>query len=166
MKLSTLIDLLNLQPHPEGGYFCETYRAAEVIPATGLPERYQAARAMSTAIYFLLTGDTFSAFHRLQSDEIWHFYGGTAIQAHLLHPDGRYEAFLIGSDLTAGHYPQAVFPAGCWFAARVTATDGYGLVGCTVAPGFDFADFELADRDRLTSTFPQHAALIASLTRV
>lgn len=165
MTADDLIRTLRLLPHPEGGYYRETYRCAEMIPAAALPGRYQGARAMSTAIYFMLTGENFSAFHRLHSDELWHFHAGRAIEAHMIHPGGRHECITVGCDIPGGELPQVVFPAGCWFAARMKDRKGFGLVGCTVAPGFDFADFELARRDELTGLFPAHAALINEFTR-
>ncbi len=165
MTAEELVCKLKLVPHPEGGYYRETYRSAELIPAGALPARYQGARPASTAIYFMLTGENFSAFHRLQSDELWHFHAGDAIEAHILHPDGRHEHIVIGPDIAHHDVPQVLFPAGCWFGARMKNRQGFGLVGCTVAPGFDFADFELACRDELTSLFPAHAGLITSLTR-
>lgn len=166
MKYQTLIETLALQPHPEGGYFRELYRAADTIPAQSLSPDYGGARSISTAIYFLLPGNTFSAFHRLRSDEIWHFYLGDTINLHLIHPDGRHECMRVGQDLLRGEQLQAVIPAGSWFAARVENTDGWALIGCTVAPGFDFADFELARRADLLARFPQHDKLIASFTRM
>ncbi|MEM6646261.1 MAG: cupin domain-containing protein [Bacteroidota bacterium] len=154
------IGALGLQPHPEGGHFAETYRAAESIPAAALPERYRGVRSFCTQIYFLLEHASFSAFHRLTSDEAWHFYHGSPVDLHLIHPDGRSEQRRLGE----GAF-QTVVPAGAWFGATVHQPGSYTLVGCTVAPGFDFADFELADRATLQARFPQHAALIARLTR-
>ncbi len=165
MNAEAMISALLLAPHPEGGYFRETYRAAEHIPAQALASGYGGVRSVSTAIYFMLTADTFSAFHRLRSDEIWHFYDGEPIRAELIHPDGRHERIMVGRDVAAGEVPQVVFPAGCWFGARMAHARGFGLIGCTVAPGFDFRDFELARRDELIDLFPMHAELITSLTR-
>lgn len=165
MTAEDLVRKLDLLPHPEGGYYRETYRSAETIPAGALPARYQGPRAVSTAIYFMLTGENFSAFHRLQSDELWHFHAGDAVETHIIHPDGRHDCIVTGPDIPGGDVPQVLFPAGCWFAARVKNRTGFGLVGCTVAPGFDFADFELARRDELIALFPSHAGLITTLTR-
>ncbi len=156
---------LDLQPHPEGGYFRETYRSGEKVAGSGLPARYGGERAVSTGIYFLLTGDTFSAFHRLRSDEIWHFYAGDPVRVHLLHGNHQHEEVVVGPQLERGQTFQLVIPAGCWFAARVEKPDGFTLVGCTVAPGFDFADFELAEREQLAAAHPAHRELIASFTR-
>lgn len=140
------IQELGLQPHPEGGWFRETYRAAGMTNG----------RNHSTAIYFLLEGGQFSALHRIRSDEVWHFYDGDPLEIHQL---GR-DVIPLGPD-----HPQAVVPAGTWFGARLRDGRGFALVGCTVAPGFDFADFELARRSDLLSQFPAHRDIILSLTR-
>ena len=160
MSYQRWIDELRLQPHPEGGWFRETYRAAEAVPAGALPPRFAGPRVFSTSIYFLLPAGAFSAFHRIRSDEVWHFHDGDALELHLLHPDGHHEVRPVGP----GAF-QAVAPAGCWFGARVAAGGRYALVGCTVAPGFDFADFELARRGDLLSQFPARADIIRTLTR-
>ena len=123
------------------------------------------ARPVSTAIYFLLEGDNFSAFHRLQSDELWHFYAGAALTVHVIEAEGRYSAFQLGNDPEAGEVLQAVVKAGCWFASEVTDGKSFALVGCTVAPGFDFEDFELAKRAELVRNYPQHRKIIEKLTR-
>lgn len=159
------IETLRLQPHPEGGYFAETYRAAEQVAAPDLPARYGGDRSFSTAIYFLLEAGQFSAFHRIKSDEVWHFYDGGPLEVYVLHADKRMETLRLGRDLGHGERPQAVVPAGCWFASRPAPGTPYALVGCTVAPGFDFADFELATADQLAGAYPAHAALIRSLCR-
>jgi uncharacterized protein len=160
-----LIAQLNLLAHPEGGYFRQTYRSTAEIPGYALPECYQGNRAISTAIYYLLAGDAFSAFHRICSDEIWHFYLGSRVEIHLIDRDGEYSCIYLGSDLPSGEVFQAVVPGGSWFGARLTKDAAYCLVGCTVAPGFEFADFELADRDALIAEYPQHAKIIHQLTR-
>ena len=156
---------LGLQPHPEGGYFRETYRAAEQIPARGLPARFGGPRAFATAIHFLLRSGDFSAFHRLHSDEIWHFYAGAGLTLYIIDRRGRLTAPLLGRNAAHGEHPQIVLPARCWFAARVARPRTYTLVGCTVAPGFDFHDFEIADRDGLIRQFPRHRRVIRELTR-
>ena len=170
MRMTTApywIDHLNLQPHPEGGYFAEVYRAAEDIPASALPDRYTGPRSFGTSIYFLLDEQRFSAFHRIQSDEGWHYYtGNSPIWLYVLAPDGRLTEHVLGPDPEAGQVFQVVVPARHWFAAHVADEAGaFGLVGCTVQPGFDFADFELAERTTLQAECPAHAALIARLTR-
>jgi len=163
-QISRWIEELGLQPHPEGGWYKEVYRSSEQIGAAGLPERFGGARSFSTSIYFLLAGDNFSAFHRIKSDELWHFYAGDGLTIHTIAANGEYEAIKLGNRPEAGESFQAVVPAGRWFASEAKG-GSYGLVGCTVAPGFDFADFELAERDRLTAEFPQHRDLIERLTR-
>ncbi len=161
------IERLDLRPHPEGGYFRETYRASEQVAADALPARFEGARAFGTAIYFLLTRDAFSAFHRIRSDEIWHFYAGDPITLAILDADGkgRLATQSLGRDPARGEFPQAVIPAGAWFAAEVASAGRFALVGCTVAPGFDFADFELGERARLRDRYPQHRGVIERLTR-
>ena len=120
---------------------------------------------MSTAIYFLLEGENFSAFHRLRSDEVWHFYAGSPLLVHIIDPGGMYSSILIGSDPEAGQVFQAVVPTGCWFGSHVADWNSWALVGCTVAPGFDFQDFELARRKELEAMYPQHRKIILNLTR-
>ncbi len=159
------IEKLKLAPHPEGGYFRETYRAESTIPREGLPPQFSGARQVSTAIYFLLDGANFSAFHRLRSDEVWHFYAGGALNVHELSTEGKYREVTLGNNPEAGEEFQAVVKAGHWFAASVQDADSFALVGCTVAPGFDFADFEIAEREELLKLFPQHGGLIARFTR-
>lgn len=159
------IHLLDLQPHPEGGWYREVYRASELIPRAGLPFRFSGDRSCSTAIYYLLGASDFSALHRIRQDEVWHFYDGSPLSVHIIHPTGEAEQVLLGRDLNAGQRPMAVVEHGCWFGAHVDSGDGYSLVGCTVAPGFDFDDFELAERSQLIERFPQHRPLIERLTR-
>jgi len=164
MDVKELIKRLGLTRHPEGGWYRETYRSGEQIPAPALPERFSGARSFSTAINFLLEQGDFSSFHRIKSDEIWHYYAGAAVIIHLITPDGNAAALQLGPDVGRGQQFQIVIPAGCWFGAEPTG-EGCSLVGCTVAPGFDFADFELADRDTLVAHCPEHATLINRLTR-
>lgn len=158
------IDHLDLQAHPEGGYYREVYRASDQLGPTALPARYEGARAMGTSIYFLLTATGFSAFHRLQTDELWHYYTGTVpVDLWMIDAGGRLTQQRLGPVAAEGMHFQVVVPRGSWFAAE--AAGGYALTGCTMAPGFDFADFELADRAVLTAAYPAHAALIRRLTR-
>ena len=154
-----------LEPHPEGGYFRQTYRSDVVIAHEALPAGFAGARAASTAIYFLLEGENFSAFHRLRSDELWHFYTGQPVAVHVLDTEGKYSRVVLGSDPEAGEVLQGVVRAGCWFASHVAAWDSFAVVGCTVAPGFDFADFEMGKREDLVERYPQHRELIARFTR-
>jgi uncharacterized protein len=156
---------LGLTSHPEGGYFRQTYRADLMIGNNALPAEFTGRRAASTAIYFLLDGRDFSAFHRIRSDEVWHFYAGSALAIHVIEQNGRYSQILLGSDAEAEEVFQAVVKAACWFASCLQNPKSFALVGCTVAPGFDFEDFELAERSELTKVFPQHRELIEKLTR-
>jgi uncharacterized protein len=160
------IDRLNLESHPEGGYYRETYRASLTLPHSALPG-HGGDRAASTAIYFLLAGDQFSAFHRIRSDELWHFYAGSTLIVHVITPQGEYQQLRLGSNAAHDEHFQAAVPAGCWFGSSLqdTVVGAYALVGCTVAPGFDFTDFEMAKRDELIAQYPQHRALIERLTR-
>lgn len=159
------VTTLDLLPHPEGGYYRETYRSQSTIPHTGLAAGFSGERLVSTAIYFLLEAGNFSAFHRIRSDEMWHFYDGFPIGIHMISPDGEYRLMKIGNDPERGALFQGVVPAGWWFAAEVLDNQPYSLVGCTVAPGFDFADFEMAERAALIAEFPLHSAIIERLTR-
>jgi len=159
------IKKLNLEPHPEGGLYRQTYKADRVLPREALPSNFTGPRSASTAIYFLLEGKSFSAFHRLRSDELWHFYAGAPLLVHLISESGEYSRILLGSDPEAGEVLQAVVKAGCWFASHVRDGKSFALVGCTVAPGFDFDDFELAKREGLARLYPQHRQLIEQLTR-
>ena len=140
---------LGLTPHPEGGHYRETYRGSGKV---------------STAIYFLLEGRQVSRLHRIRSDELWHHYAGGPLTVSAIAPTGSLTEFTLGDDLDAGQAPQGVVPAGHWFGAALASPETYALVGCTVAPGFDFTDLELAHREALVAEFPQHAALIERLT--
>jgi len=159
------IQQLNLEPHPEGGCFRQTYRSELTIAKEALPRGFRGPRAVCTAIYFLLQGEEFSAFHRLRSDEMWHFYCGAPLLVHVIEPDGSHSEILLGNEAERGQSFQAVVKAGCWFASCLQERNSYALVGCTVSPGFDFADFELAKREELAQLYPQHRALIERLTR-
>jgi len=159
------VQKLSLQLHPEGGYYRQTYKADLVLPQNSLPARFIGPRAAATAIYFLLRGTNFSAFHRLRSDELWHFYIGAPVLVHVIAEEGQLSQILLGSDPEAGETLQAVVKAGNWFASHVKDRNSFALVGCTVAPGFDFADFELAKREELLRSYPQHRDLIERLTR-
>jgi len=159
------IEKLGLEPHPEGGYYRQTYRSELTIAREALPAGFGGSRAASTAIYFLLEGKNFSAFHRLQSDEVWHFYAGEALVVHVLDPSGECSRILLGRDPEAGQVLQAVVRAGSWFASHVADWKSWALVGCTVAPGFDFEDFEMGRREELAAKYKQHRELIERLTR-
>lgn len=159
------IETLGLEAHPEGGYYRQTYRAELILARESLTVGFTGARAVSTAIYFLLQGDEFSAFHRLRSDEVWHFYVGSTLVVQVIDEGGRYSEILLGSDPEHGEVLQAVVKAGCWFASRVRDGRGFALVGCTVAPGFEFEDFDMGKREELVRSYPQHRAVIEGLTR-
>lgn len=156
-----IVNRLGLKPHPEGGFFTESFRSRVLLT---LPDGR--IRAASTAIYFLLPVGSFSAFHKVSSDETWHFYEGDPLELTTITPEGMLERVMLGCDLTADQRPQSVVPAGVWQAALpLDGEYGYTLVGCTVAPGFDFADFEMPERAVLEQFFPQHGAVIQALTR-
>jgi predicted cupin superfamily sugar epimerase len=155
------IDHLELSPHPEGGYFRATYKADLTIPHSALPSTFNGNRAASTAIYFLLEGTDFSAFHRIAADEVWHFYAGNSLVVFVIDPEGNVFDLPLGPDAAF----QAVVKAGCWFASRLKEPVGFALVGCTVAPGFEFEDFEMATRSELVRVYPAHRKLIEELTR-
>lgn len=157
------IEQLKLTSHPEGGWFAETYRSAGSIPASVLPACFNGPRSYCTAIYFLLEQGQVSTFHRIKSDEIWHFYDGAPLTIHVISPQGLYSTIRLGSNAAAEERFQAVVPAGCWFGAETSGP--FSLVGCTVAPGFDFQDFEMAVQSDLTAQFPDHAGIIARLSR-
>jgi uncharacterized protein len=156
------VEKLGLEPHLEGGYFRQTYRSELKI---GTLLGFPGARVASTAIYFLLEGENFSAFHRLRPDEVWHFYAGSPLIVHVIDPAGSYSSILLGSDPEAGQVFQAVVRAGCWFASHVADWKSWALMGCTVAPGFEFEDFEMAKREELVREYPQHREMIERLTR-
>jgi len=155
------IDRLGLQPHPEGGFFRETYRSLERIPKECLPDAFAGDRAFCTAIHYLLERGQCSRFHRIQSDELWHFQDGGAFEICVLFPDGGMDRMRLGLDLDRDQRPVRIVPAGCWFAVRLLEDCPFGLAGCTVAPGFEFEEFELADLDLLLDRYPQHTGLIA-----
>jgi hypothetical protein len=165
-RIKEIIQRLKLRPHPEGGYFKETYRSKGEIDKNSLGLEFSGKRSYSTCIYFLLTSEKFSAFHRLRQDEIWHFYDGSPISLHIISPSGKYSNHLIGMNLENGQVPQFVVPGGSWFAAEIPENNQYSLIGCTVSPGFDFEDFELKSRAELTSMFPDHENIISRLTYI
>ena len=158
-ELSALIARLDLRPHPEGGWYRETFRDPRAVHAAG----FEGPRSASTAIYFLLAEGNFSALHRIRSDEVWHHYLGGDVEVVCLSDDGALRTLVVGGRIDGDAAPQAVVEAGVWFGAR--ARKGWALVGCTVAPGFEFSDLELADRAALTASYPAHAGIIAALTR-
>jgi predicted cupin superfamily sugar epimerase len=156
---------LQLTSHIEGGAFREVYRSSLILPQSALSPEHNGARSASTSIYFLLEYGEFSAFHRIASDELWHFYDGHYLCIYEIKENGELQKHLLGRNVENGESLQILIPAGSWFASRVETENGYALCGCTVAPGFDFADFELAGRKKLQGLFPQHSPLIAILTK-
>jgi predicted cupin superfamily sugar epimerase len=165
MTAEEIITLLKLTPHPkEGGFFSETYRAGEEIPRSVLPQRYRGPRAFGTCIYYLLTSGTFSAMHRLQSDEIFHFYLGDPVEMLQLLPDGSGKTVVLGPNLRDGMRPQVIVTRGVWQGSRLVAGGKFALLGCTVAPGFEFVDYEHGRRDDLIGSHPQFRVKIVALT--
>jgi predicted cupin superfamily sugar epimerase len=154
-----------LQQHPEGGWYKETYRSNELIASNALPKRFVEERSISTAIYFLLEQGNFSAFHRIKSDECWHFYAGQTLQIYVLNNDGELEIINLGNNSVEEERFQFVVPANCWFASIPAEKTDFSFVGCTVAPGFDFADFELAKGNNLIALYPQYESVIKKLCR-
>ena len=151
--------------HPEGGYYVQTYRSAEMLHEECLPIRFPGERCFSTAILFLLAGESFSAFHRLKSDELWHFHAGSALNIYVISPEGDFSLITLGPRFDQGQEFQAVVKAGHWFASAPADPGGYSFVGCTVSPGFDFEDFEMAEADGLAAEYPQHETLIRKFCR-
>ena len=160
-----LIATYQLLAHPEGGWYKETYKSNECIPSGALPSRFNGSRAFSTAIYFLLEEGNFSAFHRIKSDECWHFYAGGPLDVFMIQQDGLSEMIRLGNNIGNGEVFQYVVPANCWFASKPAPGTAFSFVGCTVAPGFDFLDFELAEAASLSALYPAHASIITELCR-
>ena len=159
-----LIETLGLRPHPEGGFFRETWRSnltATLGRGHGGPE---GCRAFGTAIYYLLAGEEISRLHRLKADEVWHLYAGGPLNLHLLDEVRGFRSLQLGQDIPTGPGFQSTVPAGCWFGASLAVADSFALAGCTLAPGYDPADFELGDRAHLLELFPEHEMIIKRLT--
>jgi len=163
--VQTLITELDLARHPEGGYYRETYRSERLIESNANGDAFPNARPFGTAIYYLLCDDDFSALHRIRSDEVWHFYQGSRLAVYAIDPKGRLTRNLLGNQIDRGETFQIVIKAGCWFGAVLEEPGGFALVGCTVSPGFDFRDFELADRNSLIQAYPHHRSIIKRLTK-
>lgn len=159
MSTNPLIANLQLIPHPEGGFYRETYRSDEVIVT-----KEGNSRHVSTAIYYLLENEDKSHFHRIKSDELWFFHQGQPLEIVFIEK-GRAVSIILGNDLENGEIPQARVPANIWFGSRVKDARGYSLVSCTVAPGFDFADFEMAKREELLQQYPDLKDIIEEFTR-
>jgi uncharacterized protein len=166
LTVQQIKDLLKLEPLPtEGGFFAEVYRSAHKLSESALPAGYPDERSLSAAIYYLLTPDTFSAMHRLRGDEVYHFYLGDPVEMLLLKQDGSAEAVQLGPDIVAGMRVQHLVGAGTWQGSRLAPGGNFALMGTTMAPGFDPADFELGSRDELSRQYPRYSPLIAMLTR-
>ena len=166
LDFEEIIRQLDLRPHPEeGGFYRETYRSNESFPGDSLPKRHKSPRSLGTAIYYLLTPQTVSALHRLPTDEIFHFYLGDPVEMLCLYPDGTSEVILLGQDLAAGERPQVVMPMRTWFGSCLRAGGRFALMGTTMAPGFEFEDYQSGDRETLLAAYPAQADLIRKLTR-
>lgn len=165
MTAQEYIDHLQLLPHPEGGYYKETYRSAEIIEEDCLPEGFGGSRNISTAIYYLLQQGDFSAFHKIRSDECWHFYAGGTLLIHMIDKGGNYNITKIGNDLNNGEVFQFVVPSNTWFASEPAQGTLFSLAGCTVAPGFDFLDFKMAGKQQLLEDYPQYQQNINRLSK-
>ncbi|GAB5563027.1 MAG: cupin domain-containing protein [Winogradskyella sp.] len=165
ISVSEIIKKLDLQPHPEGGYFKELYRSDEVMNKSTLSDEFEGDRNYSTSIYYLLESKDFSAFHRINQDEIWHFYLGSTIELHIISKTGDLKTIEIGNNLNNGELPQVIVPKHHWFAAKVKEPKSFALVGCTVSPGFDFRDFKLGSYQNLSEKFPKYKSLIKEFTR-
>ena len=164
-----IIEALGLRPHPiEGGYFHETYRSAGSVPAADLPAGYRTSsgRSFGTAIYYLLTAETFSEMHRLPTEEVFHLYLGGPVRMLQLFPDGSGREVVIGADILAGERPQVIVPPGVWQGSRLEPGVDFALLGATMAPGFDYDDYEEGRRGELTRQYPNYADLIGPLTRL
>ena len=160
-----IVERFQLVPHPEGGFFREVYRSTMKIEHPGVPRYTEAKRAAGTLIYFLLSGKDFSAFHRVRwSDEVWHLYAGGPLEIVVIDAAGDLDRRILTTDLTAGE-PTTVIPAGTWQSARPLAGAGWALGGCSVSPGFEYADFEMPGRQEMLARYPQHATIIGQLTR-
>ena len=162
IKAIKYIKQLGLKKHPEGGYFKEVYRSGEIILPKHLPNRFKTSRNFSTSIYFLLEGKHFSAFHLLQSDEIWHFYDGSPVIVYVIDKRGNLILKKIGRGKDCDF--QFAIKRNNWFAAELADKKSFALFGCTVSPGFEFDDFKLGEREQLRGKFPKHKSLINRLT--
>ena len=160
-----LIGRYDLKPHPEGGWYKQTYKSSEQTAAAALPGRFNGDRAFSTAIYFLLEKGNFSAFHRIKSDECWHFYAGDPLLIYIIEQTGELKVISLGNNFEKDQAFQYVISANCWFASRPAPGSEYCFVGCTVSPGFEFEDLELANATELSVVYPQHKSYIEELCR-
>jgi predicted cupin superfamily sugar epimerase len=152
-----------LLPHPEGGYYKETYRSKEKFNT--ISNEFPSGRNYSTAIYYLLESGDFSGFHKIRSDECWHYYAGDSLLIHIIYPEGKYECITLGNAVNQGEVFQFVVPANAWFASEPVPGSSFVLVGCTVSPGFDYHDFEMARQKELLEQYPELKEIISRLTR-
>ena len=166
MNVDYLVKELNLLPHPEGGYYKETYRSEGLIHMNALPNGFSGDRNIATSIFFLIEKNNFSALHKIKSDETWHFYYGDALEVIEIDENGILRITAIGNNLAKGECFQYTVKANTWFGSRVKTGGNFSLVGCTVAPGFDFNDFELGTNEMLSNLFPQHQKIINEMTRI
>ncbi|MCE1200927.1 MAG: cupin domain-containing protein [Bacteroidia bacterium] len=165
-KAKRIIEFLGLEPLTmEGGFYKETYRSDETIEAGHLPTRFKSKRAFATAIYYLLTPDTFSALHQLPSDEIFHFYLGDPVEMLQLFEDGTGKIIQLGNDIEKGQIPQVVVPKYTWQGTRLVSGGQFALLGTTVAPGFEFEDFITPDKEALLKKYPHYATMIDHLMK-
>lgn len=155
-RAQEIIEQFNLQSHPEGGFYFETYRSAESIPGKD--------RQLLTSIYFLITGNNISRFHRIKSDECWYFHEGSPLLVHSITNEGKHEIIHLGMNLENGETPFHVVPKGTIFGSHLEHDEGYAFVSCAVAPGFDFRDFELFTEEELLKLYPEHQGIITKLT--
>jgi predicted cupin superfamily sugar epimerase len=166
MTADEIKKLLGLQPHPcEGGWFVQTWRSEELVPQGALPERYSSARHAGTCIYYLLEPGTFSEMHRLESDEVFHFYLGDPVEMLQIASDGRAQRYVLGSDLAAGQHVQLVVPRNVWQGSRLVDGGSVALLGCSVSPGFDYADYESGTREKLLDKCGEYPELMTGLCR-
>lgn len=166
MSVEILVKELDLLPHPEGGFFKETYRSPVKLSQECLPADFGQERNIATGIYFLIEKGNFSALHKIKSDETWHFYYGDPLEVIEITEGGKLTRTSIGPHILEGERFQYTVKANTWFGSRVKAGGSFSLVGCTVYPGFDFSDFEMADRATLIKQFPQYESIITELTRI
>jgi predicted cupin superfamily sugar epimerase len=158
-----LIQLYDMRPHPEGGFYTETYKAIGKITASTEQHKYKGERCFSTGIYYLLPAGSRSKLHRIASDEMWHFYLGGSMTIVELTPAGEVKETILGPNVHAGQKVQYVVPAGNWFGGFPNEGTGYSFVGCTVSPGFDFEDFEFGDKSKLLAQYPQNKTILERL---
>ncbi len=159
------IQHLNLMPHPEGGFYRETYRSTIAVPTNKLPKGFSADRKLVTGIYYLLRSDNVSKMHRLKSDEIWYFHCGSPLRIYMIDTEGEKHTFYLGSNFDKAQSFSVLIPAGNIFCAEVIDADSYGLVSCVVAPGFEFEDFEIFEKEDLLQAYPKHTDLIERFAR-